>query len=182
MGLPGLCYHGSFKVSCAWICVCVDGAGRYEETSAQSTPFTLPMLTIASRWFKSDFFTFVTEPPCQLCYGRRPTYETQKIGNQAPTPEEKALGASTVEVFQCKNENCGNLERFPRYSDVWTLVHQKRGRCGEWTNVFAMLCRAVGSRVRWVWNSEDHVSFRRGLYLHASLLTRTFTGFCRGFL
>ncbi|KAG7829146.1 hypothetical protein KL920_002939 [Ogataea angusta] len=46
---------------------------------------------------------------------------------------------------------------FPRYNNPKTLLSFRKGRCGEWNNCFILLLCALGLKVRYIWNAEDHV-------------------------
>ncbi|KAL7413312.1 hypothetical protein BDY24DRAFT_362378 [Mrakia frigida] len=105
------------------------------------------------RWFKSSYMKWVDPILCSRCGGG-----TESQGGVEPTREEREEGgAGRCEIWRCKTEECRAVERFPRFNDLATLMRTRRGRCGEFSNLFTLFLRAVGLRARYVWNAEDHV-------------------------
>ncbi|KAI8924221.1 hypothetical protein BC831DRAFT_466647 [Entophlyctis helioformis] len=102
------------------------------------------------KWFKNDFFKWVNQPPCDHCQGA-----TVCVGATAPSPEDRRHGASVVELYTC--QTCSQQTRFPRYNDPAKLLQTRRGRCGEWANVFCLLCKTMGFEARYIFDSTDHV-------------------------
>ena len=132
--------------------------------TASDAPPDVDELRALLGWFKSEFFTWVDRPACEASGG-----PTEPIGMAAPSPQERAGGASRVELYR---GSTGHVTRFPRYNDPSVLLRTRRGRCGEWANAFTLICRAVGFDARWVVDVTDHVwtevwSRQQKRWLHA---------------
>ena len=139
-------------------------------TAAQPS-FADALLLELLRWFRQDFFKWITSPPCDHCGSA----DVAGRGGAAPsTPEELAGLAGVVELYSCRS--CGTTTRFPRYNHpakllTWVrtragegkskqspkappllllllLFCQRKGRCGEWANCFTLCCLALGFDAR----------------------------------
>ncbi|XP_060828510.1 peptide-N(4)-(N-acetyl-beta-glucosaminyl)asparagine amidase [Bombus pascuorum] len=97
-------------------------------------------------WFKYKFFTWVDSPKCTACFS------DCKHQNTVPPDDPRC---SQVEIHKCTK--CGTRVKFPRYIDPEPLLTLRRGRCGEWVNVFTLLCRTLGYDARCVHDETDHV-------------------------
>lgn len=117
----------------------------------QSLGYQDHLIKALLKWFKEEFFQWVNAPSCSSCAS-----ETEGMGACAPDANEGRRGAGRVELYRCKS-NQAHVERFPRYDSPETLLTWRKGRCGEFANCFTLLCIALGSRARWVYNYEDHV-------------------------
>lgn len=73
-------------------------------------------------------------------------------------------------VYKCKV--CGTTTTFPRFNSPRSLFKSRRGRCGEFANLFGVYCRSLGFDTRYVLDFTDHVwtevwSVRQQRWLHA---------------
>lgn len=97
-------------------------------------------------WFKNDFFKWVTSPKCSIC-STECVYESV-----VPSTNRRCL---RIELHRC--EKCNVIVEFPRYSHPEPLLTLRRGRCGEWANVFTLLCRSLSYDARFICDETDHV-------------------------
>lgn len=137
----------------------------------------------------------VRRPCCNPnCIGNEDGKQMESKGTRgSQTEEEKAGGASRVEgktshiqypcslfkyrtksvintVYSCRL--CKTENTFPRFNSPRTLFKTRRGRCGEFANLFGAYCRALGFDTRYILDFTDHVwtevwSVRQQRWLHA---------------
>ncbi|XP_011695997.1 PREDICTED: peptide-N(4)-(N-acetyl-beta-glucosaminyl)asparagine amidase [Wasmannia auropunctata] len=98
------------------------------------------------RWFKHEFFEWVNSPKCPTC-STECTYED---AIQSSDPH-----CSRIELHRC--QKCNIVVEFPRYTHPEPLLTLRRGRCGEWADVFTLLCRSLGYDARFICDETDHV-------------------------
>eukprot|EP00429_Kryptoperidinium_foliaceum_P006015 CAMPEP_0176014200 /NCGR_PEP_ID=MMETSP0120_2-20121206/6700_1 /TAXON_ID=160619 /ORGANISM="Kryptoperidinium foliaceum, Strain CCMP 1326" /LENGTH=1189 /DNA_ID=CAMNT_0017347133 /DNA_START=97 /DNA_END=3666 /DNA_ORIENTATION=- len=104
------------------------------------------------RWFPK-FMTWVNAPPCVKCGCKECEMKTVR---GPETEEEKEGNAKRVEVYYCP-ECKENTTTFPRYNNARKLLETRKGRCGEYSNLFGLFCRAAGFETRLVLDLSDHL-------------------------
>ncbi|KAH3760725.1 peptide N-glycanase [Pelomyxa schiedti] len=102
------------------------------------------------KWFKTQFFSWVDQPPCDRCGGK-----TTAAGMGQPSQAEMQGMAGRVELYRCST--CQVITRFPRYNHPGKLLETRKGRCGEWANAFCLILRSLGCNSRYVLDFTDHV-------------------------
>jgi len=103
-------------------------------------------------YFKG-IMTWVNNHPCELCGST----ETKCRNIRGPiSPAERAGQANRVEVYWCPTCNA-ETTLFPRYNQPRKIFETKKGRCGEYANLFGLYCRAAGFETRYILDFTDHV-------------------------
>lgn len=98
-------------------------------------------------WFKEEFFFWVDCPDCEHCGNRTVFADVINDSND--------IYSKRTEVFICGT--CNQMTLFPRYTDVNMLLETRAGRCGEWANVFTLMCWSFNLEARIVIDETDHV-------------------------
>lgn len=143
---------------------------RDDDVNYEGDDLLLKRLTL---YFKQDVMKWCNQPPCfnETCEGNEDGKKMESKGTRGPiTQEENTGGASRVEVYNCTL--CNTETTFPRYNSPRKLFQTRRGRCGEFANLFGTYCRALGFDTRYISDFTDHVwvevfSVRQQRWIHA---------------
>ncbi|KAJ3067660.1 peptide-N4-(N-acetyl-beta- glucosaminyl)asparagine amidase, partial [Quaeritorhiza haematococci] len=122
-----------------------------ERAPSGATDFKEELMKSMLAWFKHEYFTWVNNAPCDQCKST----DTHSTGFGTPTPDEQRHGGNRVELYYCSA--CNTTNRFPRYNDPIKLMETRRGRCGEWANLFTLFCHTMGYEARYILDLTDHV-------------------------
>lgn len=106
-------------------------------------------------WFKESFFTWVDSPDCAKCGGKTKMSHMSNDPNVLLYTDRVEVKNEDGKVFRfyawflcvlqmhlC--DGCNEYTPFPRYNDLNILLETRKGRCGEWANVFTLFCRCMG--------------------------------------
>lgn len=63
---------------------------------------------------------------------------------------------NTKKVYYCPSCKA-NTTTFPRYNKSEKLLETRKGRCGEYSNLFGLFCRSAGFETRLVLDLSDHL-------------------------
>mmetsp|Transcript_17358 Transcript_17358/g.26215 ORF Transcript_17358/g.26215 Transcript_17358/m.26215 type:complete len:912 (-) Transcript_17358:287-3022(-) len=149
-------YHGRTDMD-------MDDGGMDMCTSIEQSPYINPeddhkyqgddlFLKRLAKYFQ-EIMTWVNNPPCELCNSD----QTKCRQTRGPLTSEEFDGkASRVEIYWCPNCNA-ETTTFPRYNSPRKLLETKKGRCGEYANLFGLYCRAAGFETRYILDYTDHV-------------------------